>query len=447
MMLDTLDPEDDVHSMTTNFENILSTLLDVFALAKMWMTSVRKYNPWFTSIMNLLKQKVRKCEKQWKQNPTNEHWLIFTACRREYFYAIRHAKKDVLKDRIAKCGKDSRRLFQLVHLLTGTKKNNPLPAAPFDKILANTFSEFFFNKISKICQDLDHHPMFDPPRALDTTNPLMQFHTVLSTVVCKCISSLPTKSLELDSIPISLLKQLLDYILDFITKIVNKSLTTSQFPHHWKNGLVKPLVKSPTMTLQSSNYHPVTNLIFLSKLLESITLDQLNTHCSLNFLLLDYQSAYHSHFSYETAIIKLHNDILWNMEKQSVTALIALDLSAAFDTVDHSILLSVLDRTYAVQDDALCWFQSYLDHWSCQVVINNIFSEPKYLPFSVPQGSCLGPMLFTVYASTLGTIPGEDTVISRYTDDHNLWKAFDPCIHNMEQITLSSLSKDLANIE
>ena len=161
-MLDTLDPEDDVHSMTTNFENILSTLLDVFAPAKMWMTSV-SYNPWFTSKTNLLKQKVRKCEKQWKQNPTDEHWLIFTAHRREYFYAIRHAKKDVLKDRIVKCGKDSRRLFQLVHSLIGTKKNNPLPASPSDKILANTFSEFFFNKISKICQDLDYHPMFDPP--------------------------------------------------------------------------------------------------------------------------------------------------------------------------------------------------------------------------------------------------------------------------------------------
>ena len=89
------------------------------------------------------------------------------------------------------------------------------------------------------------------------------------------------------------------------------------------------------------------------------------------------------------------------MERKNVTAMVVMDLSAAFDTVDHDILLSVLENKIGIKDVALRWFESYLRPRSCKVSINPAYSAEKQLPFSVPQGSCAGPSLFLAYASTL----------------------------------------------
>ena len=93
--------------------------------------------------------------------------------------------------------------------------------------------------------------------------------------------------------------------------------------------------------------------------------------------------------------------MLWAMERKSVTAMVVMDLSAAFNTVDHDILLSVLENKFGIKDLALKWFESYLRPRSCKVSINSAYSTEKQLPFNVPQGSCAGPSLFLAYGSIL----------------------------------------------
>ena len=117
---------------------------------------------------------------------------------------------------------------------------------------------------------------------------------------------------------------------------------------------------------------------------------QLSQHCDNYDLQPDYQSAYREHYSCETVILKVSNDILWAMERQEVTSLINLDLSAAFDTVDHEILLSVLRNKYGIHGKALKWFNEYLRPCSFKVVINGVYSKERNLEVSVPQGSCAG---------------------------------------------------------
>ena len=114
------------------------------------------------------------------------------------------------------------------------------------------------------------------------------------------------------------------------------------------------------LTLIYSNYRPVSNLSFLSKVVEKVVLDQFRSHCANHRLSSDYQSAYHANYSCETALLKIVNDILWAMERQDITALISIDLSVGFNTVDHNILIEVLHREFGVTETALEWFASYL---------------------------------------------------------------------------------------
>ena len=113
------------------------------------------------------------------------------------------------------------------------------------------------------------------------------------------------------------------------------------------------------------------------------------------------QSAYRKYHSTEIAPLKVHNDILMNMDSQRLTLLVLLDQSAAFDTVDHDVLLNRLSTSFGVRGSALHWFPSYLSNRSQSISFDQKLSENFQSAWSVPQGSCLGPLLFMSYASKL----------------------------------------------
>ena len=138
------------------------------------------------------------------------------------------------------------------------------------------------------------------------------------------------------------LKQVLEGCPPAITHIINRSLDSSEFCSAWKEVLVKPLVKKISTGTDKTNYRLVSNLSFISKIIEKVALEQFTKHCNRNGLLPEYQSAYRKNHSCQSSLIKLVNDILWGMEEQLVTAVVILDLSAAFNTVNPDLLLEVL---------------------------------------------------------------------------------------------------------
>ena len=210
-----------------------------------------------------------------------------------------------------------------------------------------------------------------------------------------------TKSCKLDMILTTLLKRVLPTLRPIITRIVNLSLSSRNFCTEWKTAIVRSLLKKLGLEFINSNYRPVSNLTFISKLVEKAMLIQFNQHCDGNQILPDYQSAYRKDHSCETSLMKIFNDILWGMECKEVTAMTVMDLSAAFDTVDHEILLKVLHDEIGITGQALDWFDSYLRPRFFKVCVDGYCSDKKELKNSVPQGSGSGANIFTVYATSL----------------------------------------------
>ena len=149
-----------------------------------------------------------------------------------------------------------------------------------------------------------------------------------------------------------------------------RSIELGEFADKWKEALVKPLIKKKQLGTANSNYRPISNLSFISKIVEKVTLDQFNSQCDQHSLLPEYQSAYRKNHSCETSLVKLVNDILWNMELQLVTAIVILDLSTASDTVDHDLLLEVLATRFGIKGKALEWHSNYLKPRRFRVAID-----------------------------------------------------------------------------
>ena len=200
------------------------------------------------------------------------------------------------------------------------------------------------------------------------------------------IKGMSTKSCELEAMPTNILKNdiIRTKILPVITKLINLSLQQGVFAKEWKISIVRPTLKKIGLELLLNNYRPVSNLSFLSKFLEKAALIQLMEHCCSNALLPDYQSAYREGYRCETTLVKIFNDILWKMKKQEVTALVAIDFSAAFDTVDHDIFIYVLSMHFGIEGVALSWLDSYLRGRKFKVNVGSEYSPIKDVMCSVP---------------------------------------------------------------
>ena len=162
------------------------------------------------------------------------------------------------------------------------------------------------------------------------------------TQLYKVIMEMPSTTCELEIIPTEFLKKVLMHCIPAITKVVNLSLSSGHLFEDLKQAIVRPLIKSLKKGTEKSNYRPVSNLQFISKVIEKCTLNQLANHCNKHNLLPEYQSAYRKYYSCETSLLKLVNNTLWAMENKLITAVTVMDLSTAFDTVSHEILLTVL---------------------------------------------------------------------------------------------------------
>ena len=198
------------------------------------------------------------------------------------------------------------------------------------------------------------------------------------------------------------MKKCLSQLSPILLTIINKSFSKNSFPEILNHALITPVIKDHNGNIDDfKNYRPISNLPFLSKLLEKVAYLQLNKHIEDNKLHAKFQSSYRQNHSCETAMFKVTGDIQKSINENNNVALVLLDSSAAFDTVDHAILIKRLEDSFLIKSDALNWIKSYLTDRKFSIMINNVKSQSKLLNYGVPQGSLLGPLFYILYTKEI----------------------------------------------
>ena len=369
--------------------------------------------------------------------------MAFTRLRNKYTYLLRCKKIHSISGAITSCSNDTCQLYKLISNLTTRSSRPQWPKHDSKQELTDGFANYFEDKILLIRERFKGIEAYNLP--IKDTLTLSKFAPLTQQEVLKTMNQLKSKSCELDTMPTHIFKQIAPSTVGLITKIVNLSLGNGEFCRSWKVAVVRPLLKKLGLELINSNFHPVSNLPFLSKVIERCMLLQISHHS--NEHLPDYQSAYRENYSCETAILGISNDILWAMENQRITSLTAIDLSAAFDTVDHTILLAILSNKFGITGKALKWFDSYLCPRSFKVAVEGVYSKDKDLTVSVPQGSCAGAAIFNLYCSPLEDVVPNNLQLSGFADDHSVRNTFKASDRNAEIDTKANVEEYMLNIK
>ena len=310
------------------------------------------------------------------------------------------------------------------------------------KDISNAMNSFFCTIGEKLASKIDAtpNPLLSGGFTERGNNIQFQFQTIGVQEIRDAIAKTKTsKSFGSDSISCYFLKLALPFIENSLACLFNTSLETSQFPDSWKLARVTPIFKEGDKA-EKSNYRPISVLPIISRLFEKLVANQLYQHMHDNGYFSSEQSGFLRLHSTVTCLLKNTDNWYNGLDLGKLVGLVFIDLKKAFDTVDHGILCKKLEY-YSIQERQLALFKSYLANRKQYSRVNGIDSKVEEINVGVPQGSCLGLLLFLIYINDLPrSVPGSR--VSMYADDTSIChQSFD--IAQMNEV----INSDLAQVE
>ena len=388
------------YKITLTLTDLLKDLLNKHAPLKTNSFTEHNRSPWFNSDLHKKKCEFRRTNRTYIKYPTPTNLAILRQIRTTYRNSLKKAKTDYISNELIQNSNNYKRLYKTMNKLLGKTKNRILPNLP-ESILTTNFAKYFIDKIDNIHNKLTKLINL-PICAITTQSPLLP-HITLSSFTLPTNDELLNLILTAkcsspnDPLPLSLTKKLSTVLTPLFKDIIDTSLLTGNIPKHLKHSIISPFIKNSKLSPDDlSNYRPISQLPLLAKLLEKTVYVQLLSYLTEHNILDNRQNGFRKLHNTETTLLSLFDDIYSSLDDNNPIRITLLDLSSAFDTLDHTILLTRLYQI-GIKDTVFKWFESYINERTFSIKINTTISIPYKLKHGVPQGSILSPILFAIY--------------------------------------------------
>ena len=405
----------------------------------------RPSDPWFDEECKTAKRELRRLERRVKRSSIRNPSAAVTlsvdlkALRRSYKQTTDQKKHAFWNRKLQSEQHRPTQLWSSINALLGRGR-----CTPDNSVTADQLNHYFTTKTLDIHEATAGFPspVFTPaPTGLSFSH----FRSLSTSDIVNIVTRTPNKHNAKDSLPFNILKDNIDILAPFITNTFNQSLSTGIFPTTWKHASITPILKKGNRDPSDvASYRPISNLCTLSKLLERLVARQLLDYLTDNALLPGLQSAYRAFHSTETALLKVSSDILSAIDHGDFSLISLLDLSSAFDSVHHDILLQRLELTYGLSGHVLSWFSSFLTDRQQSVTHRSSRSPTTPVLHGVPQGSVLGPLLFLLYTADLpNVIASHDLMCHAYADDLQIYGSCHPSNSDELRLRMSRCISDV----